>query len=206
MAARRAEDRDADRVRRELRRALPSAPASTCCSSATRSAWSIQGHASTLPVTLDDVLYHTRCVAAGARARARDRRPAVRQLSGERRRRRTPRAAAALKAGAQMVKLEGGAWLAPTVEFLDRARRPGLRPRRPAAAVGQRARRLSRAGQDAGRRRSAAGRRRARWPPRRRDAGRRMRAARARRGADARGRHSGHRHRRRTRRARGRCW
>src|SRR5262244_1825052 len=25
----------------------------------------IQGHPSTLPVTLDDVLYHTRCVAAG---------------------------------------------------------------------------------------------------------------------------------------------
>jgi 3-methyl-2-oxobutanoate hydroxymethyltransferase len=42
----------------------PTAPASMCCS------WAIarhgrQGRASTLPVSLDDVLYHTRCVAAG---------------------------------------------------------------------------------------------------------------------------------------------
>jgi 3-methyl-2-oxobutanoate hydroxymethyltransferase len=77
----------------------------------------IQGHASTLPVTLADVLYHTRCVAAGCTRPlliadlpfgSYQESPAQAYASS----------AAALKAGAQMVKLEGGAWLAPTVEFL----------------------------------------------------------------------------------------
>ena len=77
----------------------------------------VQGHASTLPVSLDDVLYHTRCVAAG-RTRAlviADLPFGTYQASAE-----TAYAAsaAALKAGATMVKLEGGAWLAPTVAFL----------------------------------------------------------------------------------------
>ena len=77
----------------------------------------IQGHDSTLPVTLADVLYHTRCVAAGC-ARplivadlpfgSYQQSPAQAYAA----------AAAALQAGAQMVKVEGGAWLAPTVEFL----------------------------------------------------------------------------------------
>ena len=61
-----------------------------------------------------------------------------------------------------MVKLEGGAWLAPTVAFLRHAAIPGLRPRRPAAAVGPRAGRLSRPGQDAGRRSGCWSRMRAR--------------------------------------------
>ena len=77
----------------------------------------IQGHDSTLPVTLADVLYHTRCVAAGCA------RPLViadlpfgsyQESPGQA----YASAAAALQAGAQMVKVEGGAWLAPTVEFL----------------------------------------------------------------------------------------
>jgi 3-methyl-2-oxobutanoate hydroxymethyltransferase len=77
----------------------------------------VQGRPSTLAVSLDDVLYHTRCVAAG-RARALviadlpfgsyQAGPEVAYAA----------AASALKAGAAMVKLEGGAWLAPTVEFL----------------------------------------------------------------------------------------
>jgi 3-methyl-2-oxobutanoate hydroxymethyltransferase len=77
----------------------------------------IQGHATTLPVTLADVCYHTRCVAAGC-ARplivadlpfgSYQGSPAQAYAS----------AVAALQAGAQMVKLEGGAWAAPTVEFL----------------------------------------------------------------------------------------
>ena len=77
----------------------------------------IQGHDSTLPVALDDVLYHTRCVVAGsARALVIADLPFGSYQAG-------PEAAyaasaAALKAGSQMVKLEGGAWLAPTVEFL----------------------------------------------------------------------------------------
>jgi 3-methyl-2-oxobutanoate hydroxymethyltransferase len=77
----------------------------------------IQGHDSTLPVSLDDVLYHTRCVAAGS-----ERALLIADLPfGSYQA--SPEAAyaasvAALKAGAQMVKLEGGAWLAPTVAFL----------------------------------------------------------------------------------------
>jgi 3-methyl-2-oxobutanoate hydroxymethyltransferase len=77
----------------------------------------IQGHDSTLPVTLADVLYHTRCVAAGCA------RPLViadlpfgsyQGSPGQA----YAASVAALQAGAQMVKAEGGAWLAPTVEFL----------------------------------------------------------------------------------------
>ncbi len=77
----------------------------------------VQGRASTLAVSLDDVLYHTRCVAAGrARALVIADLPFGTYQAG-------PQvayaaSAAALKAGAAMVKLEGGAWLAPTVEFL----------------------------------------------------------------------------------------
>ena len=52
------------------------------------------------------------------RARARHRRPSVRELPGKARQAAYAASVAALKAGAQMVKLEGGAWLAPTVEFL----------------------------------------------------------------------------------------
>lgn len=77
----------------------------------------VQGHASTLPVSLDDVLYHTRCVAAG-RKRAlvlADLPFGSYQASAEVA---YAASAAALKAGAGMVKLEGGAWLAPTIAFL----------------------------------------------------------------------------------------
>lgn len=77
----------------------------------------VQGHASTLSVSLDDVLYHTRCVAA-ARTRAliiADLPFGTYQAGAEAA---YVACAAALKAGAGMVKLEGGAWLAPTVEFL----------------------------------------------------------------------------------------
>jgi len=77
----------------------------------------IQGRESTLPVSLPDVVYHTRCVAAGA-ARAlviADLPFGSYQASPEAAH---SSAVAALQAGAQMVKLEGGAWLAPTVAFL----------------------------------------------------------------------------------------
>jgi 3-methyl-2-oxobutanoate hydroxymethyltransferase len=76
----------------------------------------LQGHATTLPVSLDDVAYHTACVARGNRLAL-----VVADLPfgtyG------TPAEAFAnsvklMKAGAQMVKLEGGAWLADTVRFL----------------------------------------------------------------------------------------
>jgi len=77
----------------------------------------IQGQPSTLPVSLADVLYHTRCVVAGcARSLVIADLPFGSYQA-------SPEAAyaagvAALKAGAQMVKLEGGAWLAPTIAFL----------------------------------------------------------------------------------------
>ena len=77
----------------------------------------IQGHASTLPVTLEDTLYHTRCVARGSRRALviADLPFGSYQTSREAA---YAASAAALQAGAQMVKLEGGAWLAPTIEFL----------------------------------------------------------------------------------------
>ena len=75
-----------------------------------------QGHNSTLPVTVDEIAYHTASVARGNQtafliadmpfgsyATAED---AFRN------------AVKLMQAGAQMVKLEGGAWLVPTVRFL----------------------------------------------------------------------------------------
>lgn len=77
----------------------------------------IQGETTTLPVTLDDVIYHTRCVARGAkRAWIVADMPFGTYAT-------TPaaayeNAARLMQAGAHMVKLEGGAWLAETVELL----------------------------------------------------------------------------------------
>jgi 3-methyl-2-oxobutanoate hydroxymethyltransferase len=75
-----------------------------------------QGHGSTLPVTLADIAYHTAGVARGAGAMLvvadlpfgtyATREDAFRN------------AATLMQAGAQMVKLEGGVWLADTVSFL----------------------------------------------------------------------------------------
>ena len=74
----------------------------------------VQGHDSTLPVTVEDIAYHTRAVRRGA--------PACLLLSD------LPfmayatpeqafeNAAAVMRAGANMVKIEGGAWLVDTVQ------------------------------------------------------------------------------------------
>ncbi|SIT36089.1 3-methyl-2-oxobutanoate hydroxymethyltransferase [Paraburkholderia piptadeniae] len=76
----------------------------------------LQGQSTTLPVTLDDIAYHTACVA-----RAQPSALIVADMPfgtyG------TPADAFAsavklMQAGAQMVKLEGGEWLADTVRFL----------------------------------------------------------------------------------------
>jgi 3-methyl-2-oxobutanoate hydroxymethyltransferase len=76
----------------------------------------LQGHTTTLPVSLDEIAYHTACVA-----RAQPSALIVADLPfgtyG------TPEDAFAssvklMRAGAQMVKLEGGEWLAPTVKML----------------------------------------------------------------------------------------
>jgi 3-methyl-2-oxobutanoate hydroxymethyltransferase len=77
----------------------------------------IGGHASTLPVTLDDMVYHTRCVATAAKTAlvVADLSFGSYQTSPQQA---YASAARLMAAGAQMVKVEGSAWLAPTVEFL----------------------------------------------------------------------------------------
>jgi 3-methyl-2-oxobutanoate hydroxymethyltransferase len=79
-----------------------------------------QGHSSTLPVTLDAMRYHTECVARGVQKQ--NGRPIVlgdmpfgTYATPEQAFR---SASELMQAGAHMVKLEGGAWLAHTVEFL----------------------------------------------------------------------------------------
>jgi len=76
----------------------------------------MQGQQTTLPVRLEHMVYHTECVARGNQTAL-----LVSDLPfgtyG------TPEmaftsATALMRAGAQMVKLEGGDWLAPTVKFL----------------------------------------------------------------------------------------
>ncbi len=79
----------------------------------------VQGHDSTLPVTVADVAYHTAAVARGA-ARAwivADMPFGSFQVSPEQA---YVNAVTLLQAGSQMVKIEGGAEMAPTVEFLVR--------------------------------------------------------------------------------------
>lgn len=76
----------------------------------------IQGHDTTLPVTMTDIVYHTACVARGNRT------PllvadmpfgfyAMPETAMD-------NAAMLMRAGAEMVKMEGGSWLAPTVSML----------------------------------------------------------------------------------------
>jgi 3-methyl-2-oxobutanoate hydroxymethyltransferase len=77
----------------------------------------LQGESSTVPVTLEQMAYHTRCVARGNRSA---------WLLGdlpfgsyhESEAQALASASALMQAGAQMVKLECGAWTAPTVRFL----------------------------------------------------------------------------------------
>jgi 3-methyl-2-oxobutanoate hydroxymethyltransferase len=75
-----------------------------------------QGHASTLPVTMTDMCYHTACVARGSqRCLIIADMPFGSYATPESA---MQNAVQLIKAGAQMVKLEGGAWLAPTIQFL----------------------------------------------------------------------------------------
>jgi len=80
----------------------------------------VQGHSSTLPVTLDDVAYHVRCVARANRYAwlVADMPFGSYQAGAESA---LANAVALMRAGAQMVKIEGGAWLAPTVELFARS-------------------------------------------------------------------------------------
>ena len=77
----------------------------------------IQGRDTTLPVRLDDMVYHTECVARGNQTAMLvadlpfgtypDPQTAYQS------------AVKLMQAGAHMIKLEGGAWLAETVQFLS---------------------------------------------------------------------------------------
>jgi len=76
----------------------------------------LQGHTTTLPVTLADIAYHTASVA-----RAQPRGLIVSDLPFGSYGTPTDAFASAvevMRAGAQMVKIEGGEWLAPTIRFL----------------------------------------------------------------------------------------
>jgi len=79
----------------------------------------VQGHDSTLPVTVADVAYHTACVARGA---ARPWIVADMPFGSFQARpeQAFANAVTLMQAGAQMVKIEGGAEMAPTAEFLVR--------------------------------------------------------------------------------------
>jgi 3-methyl-2-oxobutanoate hydroxymethyltransferase len=76
----------------------------------------IQGHSSTLPVTLDEMTYHTACVARGARfSMVLSDLPFASYSTPDQA---MTHAAQLMRAGAEMVKLEGGQWLTETVQHL----------------------------------------------------------------------------------------
>lgn len=79
----------------------------------------LQGEETTLPVTLDDMIYHTRCVARGSSKAfiMTDMPFGTSQVSPEDTFR---NAAELMAAGANMVKIEGGSIMAETVEFLTK--------------------------------------------------------------------------------------
>ena len=94
----------------------------------------IQGHAGTVPVTLEEMAYHTRCVARGLdRALLMADLPFLSDFDS---RSALQSASVLMKSGgAQMVKIEATAGQAPIVEALSRAGVPvcahfGLRPQR----------------------------------------------------------------------------
>jgi 3-methyl-2-oxobutanoate hydroxymethyltransferase len=100
----------------------------------------VQGHSSTARVTLEEMLYHTEAVARGTR-----RGIVVMDLPWNSYQRSVEQACdsagRAIAAGAKMVKLEGGAWLASTVRFLTERGIPvcahlGLMPQTAAASGG----------------------------------------------------------------------
>jgi len=76
----------------------------------------IQGHSSTVPVTMEDMCYHTRCVARGNHSSLiiADM-PYMSYATPEQT---MANAALLMQAGAQMVKLEGGEWLIDSVRML----------------------------------------------------------------------------------------
>ena len=76
----------------------------------------LQGHSTTLPVTLADIAYHTACVARGSKGALVVADMPFGTLGS--REDAYANAVELMRAGAQMVKIEGGEWLADTVRFL----------------------------------------------------------------------------------------
>lgn len=76
----------------------------------------LQGHDSTIPVTIRDMEYHTRCVARAANSALvlAD----MPFMSYGHREQALRSASRLMQAGAQMVKLEGGVWLSETIRAL----------------------------------------------------------------------------------------
>ena len=76
----------------------------------------IQGHSSTIPVTIEEMVYHTRCASRGnSRALLIGDMPFMSYSDPQSA---LKNAAKLMRAGAQMVKLEGGAWLLESVRQL----------------------------------------------------------------------------------------
>ena len=76
----------------------------------------VQGHDSTLPVTVEDIAYHTACVARGVRTTlVLADMPFASYANVDQA---MTNAARLMRSGAEMVKLEGGQWLADTVHHL----------------------------------------------------------------------------------------
>ena len=77
----------------------------------------LQGRDTTIPVTMDEMVYHTACVARGSRTAwiIADLPFGSYQESAEQALRNAVRL---MQAGAHMVKLEGGGWTVPIVRFL----------------------------------------------------------------------------------------
>lgn len=77
----------------------------------------LQGHDTTMPVTLDDMAYHTACVARGRRHAWVVTDLPFGSYQGELSQA-LASAVRVMQAGAQMVKLEGGGWTVPVVRHL----------------------------------------------------------------------------------------
>ncbi|QXO17829.1 MULTISPECIES: 3-methyl-2-oxobutanoate hydroxymethyltransferase [Vibrio] len=76
----------------------------------------LQGQSDTLPVTVEDIVYHTRCVRAGSpNCLLMADMPFMSYATPEQA---CENAAKIVRAGANMVKIEGGDWLVDTVKML----------------------------------------------------------------------------------------
>lgn len=76
----------------------------------------LQGHDSTLPVTMEDMIYHTQCVKRGNQGALLMADLPFMSYASETQT--LENAAALMRAGAHIVKLEGGAWIANTSKLL----------------------------------------------------------------------------------------